>query len=243
MVWWIEIDVDERYKKLFYCLIGRLESLAFHTFYLCSYFHPYKWDLCVCSEGSIDSKAEWDNYTSENILIYRALLLNLFARGSGKATHTTVANRLKKHIITFQERRKPKAEGIFTVRFDRITRAWKRDLADAWIERKAEILKMFMDWHCMRNFWLSHVRLCKVMPLLQNVLSDSMDKHKWKLISCKDRRNFLHPFCCCPLLLKMYRNFPGYRILWLLVLLQSQLLWQFLLSLLPNLFLLAYMQK
>lgn len=39
-------------------------------------------------------------------------------------------------------------------------RAWKRDLADAWIERKGGILKMFMDWHCMGNFWLSHMRLC-----------------------------------------------------------------------------------
>lgn len=100
--------MDERYKKLFYCLIGRLESLAFHTLYLCSYFHPYKWDMCVCSEGSIDSKVEWANGISENILIYKGLLLNPVARGSRKATHTTVANRFKKHIITFQERRKLK---------------------------------------------------------------------------------------------------------------------------------------
>lgn len=102
---------------------------------------------------------------------------------------------------------------------------------------------MIMDWHCMGNFWLSHMRLCKVMPLLQNILSNSMDKHKWKLIYCKDKLKFLHSFCCCPLLHKMYRNFPGYSILRLLVLLQSQLLWQFLLSLLPNLFFLAHVQK
>lgn len=122
-------------------------------------------------------------------------------------------------------------------------RLWKRDLADTWIERKGGILKMFMDWHCMGNFWLSHMRLCKVMPLLQNILSDSMDGYKWKLIYCKDKLEFLWAFCCCPLLHKMYRNFPGYSILWLLVLLQSQLLWQFLLSILPNLFFLAHVQK
>lgn len=34
-------------------------------------------------------------------------------------------------------------------------RSWKRVLADGWIERKAEILKMFMDEHCTGNFWLS----------------------------------------------------------------------------------------
>lgn len=79
--------MDERYKNLFYCLIGRLQSLAFHVLYLCSYFHAYKWELCICSEGSIDPKAVWDNYTSESILIYKTLLLNPVARGSRKATH------------------------------------------------------------------------------------------------------------------------------------------------------------
>ena len=45
------------------------------------------------------------------------------------------------------------------------------------MERKAEILKMLMDEHCMGNFWLSHMRLRKVLPLVQSILSDSMDKH------------------------------------------------------------------
>lgn len=122
-------------------------------------------------------------------------------------------------------------------------RSWKRDLADVWIERKAETLKVFMDGHCMGNFWLSQMGVCKVMSLLQSILSNSTDKHKWKLIPCKDILRFLHPFCCCLLLCKMFRNFPGCSILQLFILLWSPLLWQFLLSLLPNLFFLVHIQK
>jgi len=106
--------VDERNKKIFYCLIGRLQTPAFNVLYLHGYFHHYKWELCICSEGSIYPKTVWDNYMSQGILTYEALLLNPVARGSRKVTLTLVkyiyltVNMLKKHVITVQERRKLK---------------------------------------------------------------------------------------------------------------------------------------
>lgn len=109
--------MDERNKKIFYCLIGKLQSPAFHVLYLCSYFHRYKWELCICSEGSIDPKAIWDNYMSGGILIYKDLLLNPVARGSRKVTLTLV--KYGKHIQKAHSNLpgKKKAGGSFTVKF------------------------------------------------------------------------------------------------------------------------------
>lgn len=110
------------------------------------------------------------------------------------------------------------------------------------MERKGEILKTFLDKHCMWNFWISLMRLSNVVSLLQTILSDRVDKTKWQPISSRDILQFLHPFCYSPLLCKKYGNFQGF-ILWISVLLQSQLLWQFLLSILSSLLFLVHAQK
>lgn len=97
-----------------------------------------------------------------------------------------MSNTFKKHVIIFQERKQ--AEGSLIVRSG--NRCDHREQWDPEREirlmckwKENEKLKISLDEHCVWNFWISHMRCCKVVSLLQSVLRDRADRTKGQLIS------------------------------------------------------------